>query len=139
MVFSTKGREPLLDENILPRLHRYIGGIVRKRGGMMEAAGGTGDHVHLLFRLNADTAIADMARFVKANSSKWISQTFPGKTDFAWQTGYGAFSVSASQAAAVRRYIERQKEHHRRVSFQEEFLDFLEKHGVEYDERFLWK
>jgi REP element-mobilizing transposase RayT len=139
MVFSTKNRELFMDEDIQPRIHRYIGGIARKHGAVVEAVGGTEDHVHLLFRLDADTSVAEIARLVKSNSSKWIHETFPRKTAFAWQTGYGAFSVSASRSATVKRYIERQKEHHRKVSFKEEFLDFLKKHGVEYDERFLWK
>jgi putative transposase len=137
MIFSTKNREPLIEADMESRLHKYIGGIVRKHGGALETVGGMEDHVHLLMRITPDVSVADLARLIKTNSSKWIHETFPRKAAFGWQRGYGAFSVSRSQTDSVTAYITRQKEHHRKISFKEEFLDFLKKHGVEWDERYI--
>jgi putative transposase len=138
-IFSTKNREPFIASESQNHLWGYIGGIVRRRGCVLRAVGGVEDHVHLLLSLKADVSVAEIVRDVKANSSKWFRAACPANRFFAWQSGYGAFSVSPSRAASVSSYIKRQKEHHRKVSFQEEFLDFLMKHGVSYDERYLWK
>ncbi len=136
VIFSTKDRRPLITPDLRQRLFDYIGGIVRKNNGQLLAAGGTADHVHLLVALHPQTAVADMVRLIKANASKWVRQTV-GKSDFAWQTGYGAFSVSHSNREDVRRYIATQEEHHQRVSFDEEWVAFLKRHDIPYDERYL--
>lgn len=137
--FSTKNRAPLITPDIRERLYTYIGGIISNHNGRLLAVGGTPDHVHLLLSLHRDTSVAEVMRLVKANSSKWVRETHPARLDFGWQTGYGAFSVSHSNVPAVQDYIARQEAHHRRVSFQEEFVEFLKRHGVEYDERYIWE
>ena len=136
-IFSTKKRRRLLCENLLPRLYDYLGGILRNHDGHLLSAGGGEDHVHLLIELNASTPIAEAMRVVKAVSSKWIHETFPELRDFGWQTGYAAFSVSTSGVEEVTRYILNQKEHHRNRTFDEEYVAFLHRHGVAYDERFV--
>ena len=138
IVFSTHSRVPMIAEEMRPRLYEYVGGIVRSEGGVLAAMGGTADHVHLLVRWRPDRTISDLMRVVKSRSSGWIHETFPASAAFAWQEGYGAFTVSESQCDAVRRYIRGQEEHHRKANFQEEFLAFLHKHGITYDERYIW-
>ena len=101
--------------------------------------GGTSDHAHLLISAHPQSSVADLMRCVKTNSSKWIHQTFPNLAAFAWQAGYAAFSVSHSNRAQVQSYIRQQEEHHRSMSFEEEFVEFLRRHGVHYDERYLWQ
>jgi REP element-mobilizing transposase RayT len=135
-VFSTKNREPLILPDWRPDLHAYIGGIVRNRRGELIAAGGIPDHIHLLVRLTADRAVADAVRDIKAVTSGWRHEN--GDPRFAWQGGYGAFTVSKSMVETVSRYIDRQEERHRVQTFQEEFLDLLRRHGIDYDERYLW-
>jgi REP element-mobilizing transposase RayT len=102
------------------------------------AAGGMPDHVHLLVSLDRQVSIAETVRDIKANSSGWVHETFPGLSHFAWQAGYGAFAVSYSHMDRVKAYLAHQAEHHRRMTFQEEFITFLKRHGFEYDERFVW-
>ena len=140
-VFSTSGRLPLLNDAIRPEMHAYLGGILRRIDAAPIIIGGTTDHVHLLARLPADLAVADCLRVVKTNSSRWMNErwTKEGRRSFAWQRGYGAFTVSESKRAAVTRYIQDQEQHHRRISFQEEFLKLLTNHGVEFDERYIWQ
>jgi len=137
VVFSTKHRAALLGEPLRERLYEYIGGILRKEGDALLEIGGMPDHVHLLVRLKADRSVAAMARDIKASSSKWVHQTFSECQSFAWQTGYGAFSVSESQVATVRRYIQGQAEHHTRLSFKDELVALLRRHGIGYEERYL--
>jgi REP element-mobilizing transposase RayT len=139
VIFSTKNRVPTITADVQPRLYEYIGGIVRAHGGCLLAAGGMPDHVHLLVSLNRETSVAEALRLIKANASKWVHETFPHHRDFAWQAGYGAFTVSYSNRDNVRRYLARQVEHHRRQTFQEEFLALLRRHGLEYDERYVWE
>ena len=139
VVFSTKDREPLIVEARQPRLYEYVGGIVRKHGGVPLAVNGTEDHLHLFVRLRQDEALPDVIRDLKASSSGWMHKVFPDLKDFAWQRGYGAFTVSESQAGAVKRYVEQQKVKHREQGFEEEFVSFLRAHGVEFDERYLWQ
>ncbi len=139
VVFSTSGRLPLLGDAIRPEMHAYLGGILRGLEAVPIVVGGTADHVHLLARLPTDLAVADCLRVVKANSSRWVKERWPGRRAFAWQRGYGAFSVSESMRGAVIRYIQDQEQHHRRISFQEEFLKLLTNHGVEFDERYIWQ
>jgi REP element-mobilizing transposase RayT len=139
VVFSTKDREPLIVESLQPRLYQYIGGIVRKHGGIPLAVNGVEDHVHLFAKLRQDRALSDVVRDLKASSSGWVHKVFPDLKNFAWQHGYGAFTVSASRAEAVKRYVERQKVKHRGQGFKEEFVSFLWANGVEFDERYLWQ
>jgi putative transposase len=101
--------------------------------------GGAEDHVHILFAMRTEPSIAAMIAKIKANSSRWVHEEFPELSEFAWQTGYGVFSVSKSNTGDVERYITNQEAHHRHRSFQEELLGLLRKHGIEYDERYIWK
>ena len=138
-VFSTKNRVPLISADVQPRLFEYIGGILRAEGCVLVAAGGMPDHVHLLVSLDKQLSISEALRIIKAGSSRWVHDTFPDVlSGFAWQAGYGAFAVSFSHLDRVKAYLARQAEHHRRVTFQEEFIAFLKRHGIEYDERYLW-
>jgi REP-associated tyrosine transposase len=138
LIFSTKGRAQLINSEIEPDLHAYLGGIIRELGGVAVSINGTSDHVHLLVRLPANQSVADLARVIKTNSSRWVHERWPGHRQFAWQTGYGAFTVSESIAEAVRDYISHQREHHKKQSFQSEFLTFLRKNKIAADERYLW-
>jgi REP element-mobilizing transposase RayT len=138
VIFSTKNREPYLTPELQPRLYAYLGGILQPQKSVLLAAGGIADHVHLLISLGRELAIADAVRLLKANSSGWIHDTFPDRQVFAWQVGYGAFSVSYSNLKVVKRYIANQEKHHRRRTFQEEYREFLVKHDVEFDERYVW-
>jgi len=137
-VFSTKDRVPLVVNECRERLYPYLGGIAREIDAKALIIGGTADHVHLLLSLPPTLCVADALRDLKANSSRWVHETWPDRRDFAWQTGYGAFSVSESQRDAVARYIESQVEHHKRRTFQEEFIALLKKHRIPYDERYIW-
>ena len=139
VVFSTKDRAPTLDSELKPRLFAYIGGIVRELGGTALLINGPADHVHILMLFPAKIALSEMMGKLKANSSGWVHREFPAKRAFAWQTGFAAFSVSLSQKQAVLDYIAGQEEHHRKLSFKEEFIAFLQKHGVEYDEKYIWE
>lgn len=138
LIFSTKNRLPTLSDAVRPRLCDFIGGIVRHDGGVLLAAGGTDDHIHLLASISKQKSISESLRSIKAGSSGWIHRTFPEMANFQWQAGYGAFSVGHSALARVTSYIANQKEHHRSVSFQEEFLEFLRRYGVAFDERYIW-
>jgi putative transposase len=136
LIFSTKQRKPLIEPDIRSSLFAYLGGIVREMRGTALIVNGTCDHVHMLIRIRPANSIADIARIVKTNSSGWIRKK--GHKDFGWQAGYGVFSVSESSVPAVTRYIATQEEHHRKRSFQEEFVAFLKKNKVAYDERYIW-
>ena len=137
IVFSTKDRHPFIADAWRGRLHEYLGGLIRAAEAIPEAVGGTADHVHLLVGLRATHALATLVQDVKQASSHWIHETIAVK-NFAWQPGYGAFTVSVSNCAAVREYIANQIEHHRTKTFQEEYVTFLNKHDVAYDEKYLW-
>jgi putative transposase len=137
IVFSTKNREPFLTPELVERLYPYMGGILREMKAPLLQAGGIEDHIHLLVSLGRENAVADLVRVLKSNSSRWIHETFPERS-FAWQTGYGAFAVSYSNLDVVRAYIRNQAEHHRSRSFQDEYRDLLRKHGIEWDERYVW-
>jgi putative transposase len=138
LIFSTKNRALTIKPDLQDRLYAFIGGIVRDERGMLLCTGGTPDHVHLLVRWRTDAPIADLLRNMKSRSSKWLHETFAELGTFAWQTGHAVFSVSQSQCEHVRRYISDQAEHHRVKSFQEEFVEFLKAHEIEYDERYIW-
>ncbi len=139
VIFGTKHRQPYITPELQHRLYDYIGGIVRRENGDLLSAGGTSDHVHLLVSLHARATLSDTLRVVKTNSSKWIHDTFPDRRAFAWQSGYGAFTVSHSNLAHVKRYIAEQKAHHAGRTFEEEFVAFLERHGLGYDPQYLWR
>ena len=139
VIFSTRERAPLIADAIREELHGYLAGIVRELRATPIMIGGVADHVHMLFRSPADLAIADCVRVVKTNSSRWVKKKWPERWNFGWQGGYGAFSVSESNRARVIRYIKRQHEHHRKMTFKEEFISFLKKHNVEFDERYIWE
>jgi len=121
LIFSTKNRLPLITTDVQPRLYEYTGGILRSEKCVLLAAGGMPDHIHLLCSLNKELAISPALRVIKANSSKWIHETFPDHRSFAWQSGYG------------------QEKRHRTTTFQEEFVAFLQRHRIEYDEQYLWE
>ena len=139
VVFSTKERTPLITEPYQPRLYEYIGGTIRGLGGVALEINGVEDHVHVLAKLRQDKALSDVLRDLKANASGWMHEVFPELKDFAWQNGYGAFTVSASQVEAVRHYIANQKVHHQKQSFEDEFVQLLKLHDIEFDEKYLWK
>lgn len=137
IVFSTKNRQPLITRELQPRLFEYIGGILRNSSSPLIAAGGMPDHVHLLISLGRTLAVADAVRLIKSNSSTWIHDELRMR-EFQWQTGYGAFAVSYSNIDAVKEYIANQEEHHRVRTFQDEFREILRRHGLEWDERYVW-
>lgn len=137
-VFSTKNREPWLSPAVRQRLFPYLGGIARQNGMKALAVGGVSEHVHLLLSLSRELSVAEAKKLIKGPSSKWLHETFPQLVGFAWQEGYGAFSIGVSQTSETCRYIEGQEEHHRKVSFQEEYRAFLKRHNVPYDERYVW-
>jgi len=136
LIFSTKLRKPLIDPDIRSELFAYLGGIVRELRGTALIVNGTCDHVHMLIRIRPAQSAAEIARVIKANSCGWIRKK--GHKEFARQSGYGVFSVSESNISALTKYIAMQDEHHRKRSFQEEFVAFLKKNNVAYDERYIW-
>lgn len=136
-VFSTKHREPWFSATDLPRLHAYLGGVVRGLGGKPHAVGGVADHVHLLAGLKPTLAVADVMRQVKADSSKWIRQEWH-RAAFSWQEGYGAFTVGAGDLERVRAYVLGQEDHHRVRTFQEEYVAMLQRGLVIFDDAHLW-
>jgi putative transposase len=138
IIFSTKNRLPQLSPELAARLFPYMGGIIKERNSAALIINGPADHVHLLLSVPPTESLSDLLRTVKTNTSRWVHEQFPASRGFGWQAGYAAFTVSGSRAAAVKHYIAGQQEHHRRISFQGEFLLFLRKHGVAYDERDLW-
>jgi len=138
-VFSTKDRHPFLrDKGLREELHRYLGGILAKLQCQPIMVGGVEDHVHLLCALSRTLDAASMVKEVKRGSSLWIKTRSPDLSNFAWQNGYGIFSIGYSQIEAARTYIAGQEEHHRKVSFQDEFREFLRRYEVEFDERYVW-
>lgn len=136
-MFSTKERRPWLKDERLTECCRYVGGIVRELKGTLLDANGAADHVHLVALLRPTMAISDVLQEVKGSSSKWIHGTFAELRDFSWQDGYAAFSVSKSAVPDVLTYVRDQEEHHRRMSFQEELMALLDRHGVEYDPKYI--
>ena len=138
-VFSTKDRRPFIrDKSLHEELHRYLDGILTNHDCQPLAIGGVEDHVHILSTLARTCAPAEMVKEVKRGSSIWLKTKRPDLHDFAWQNGYGIFSVGFSQIETVRQYIAGQKEHHRKVSFQDEFREFLKRYKIDFDERYVW-
>ena len=134
-IFSTKERKKLIPQNEIQNLWAYMGGIARNTRVGLIIAGGMRDHAHLLFELPAKADVADVVMTFKSNSSRWMRERH---RDFAWQAGYGAFSVSPSQIGIVKKYITNQAEHHKKRDFKEEFLIMLKKAGVDYDPRYIF-
>jgi putative transposase len=121
----------MIREDLQEKLHGYLGGIARENGIPALAVGGAADHVHLLLSLPRTVSVAKAVQLLKSGSSKWIHENFPGSKNFAWQEGYGAFSIGVSQRASTVKYIEAQAEHHKRISFADELKKFLTIHGIE--------
>ena len=137
-IWSTAGREPWIGDDWREPLHAYLGGIARNKNTKLLAAGGMHDHIHLYASLPSTITIADFVSTLKSNSSRWVHENFANRRGFAWHEGYGAFSVSKSEEPKVINYIRNQKEHHRKFTFKDELLRFLEKYQVQYDARYLW-
>lgn len=138
LIFSTKNRVAYLKPEIEQRIWAYLGGVARKHKMTALQIGGCDDHIHALVMAPATMAVSQIAQYLKGDSSKWIHGEFPTLQEFAWQEGYGAFTVSKSNLESVAAYIQKQRTHHQHRSFQEEYLELLKKHGVEYDERYVW-
>jgi len=136
-VFGTKDRYPFIDSKLELRLWPYLGGIARENRMKAIAIGGATDHVHGLLSLPGLMSFAKAVQLIKGGSSKWVHESFPEYRKFEWQEGYGAFSLSASQVPKAIAYINNQKEHHRKKTFHEEFLELLKKHGIEHDSRYV--
>ena len=137
IVFGTKNREPSIQKEWRLRLHEYLGGVVRGLDGIAEIIGGVDDHVHILASLNATHRLSDFMRELKRNSSIWVHDTL-GFREFAWQDGYSAFTVGHTQLRDVKRYIANQKEHHKKVLFEDEMRGFYRKYEVPFDEQYVW-
>lgn len=137
-IFSTKERYPFIYLEIELDLHAYMAGILHHKDCPVIIINGTTDHVHILCKLSRTITIAKLVEEVKKNSSKWIKTKSSECISFQWQSAYGVFSVSESKVKTVQRYIQKQKEHHQTVSFQEEFKEFLQAYQIEYDERYVW-
>ena len=139
LVFSTKDRFPFFtDPTMRDETHAYLGEVSKRVGCPTLIVGGVADHVHLLARLGREVQQSEWVKELKRVSNPWIKERLHNGGKFAWQAGYGAFSVSQSNVEEVRDYIRRQEEHHRKMSFQEEYRNFLRRHGVEWDEAYVW-
>ncbi|WP_442510644.1 IS200/IS605 family transposase [Novipirellula sp. SH528] len=143
IVYSTKYRKRTIrlewQDNLYGYVGGIVGGIVRDQKGTLLKIGGVEDHVHLLAKLSPTIAVSDVLRKIKSNSSKWINERSDVSTTFEWQSGYAAFSVSESQSPSVSDYIASQAEHHRKMTFEEEFLAILRKHNIEFDTRYVFE
>ena len=126
-------------ENDLERIHAYLGGIINNLGGIPIIVGGIDDHIHILTSLPKTMALTDFVRVIKADSSKWMKQLDRHYSDFSWQEGYGAFSVSPSLIEKTTKYIRNQAEHHKKRTFREEYKMFLDAYGIQYNERFVFE
>jgi putative transposase len=138
LIWSTKDRHPWLVDGIRKKTHAFLAGAVRKCDCEAYRVGGVADHVHLAVRFSRTLSVADLVKEIKMASSKWTKTQDPSLHDFAWQHGYGAFSVGMSQKETLINYIDNQEEHHRTHTFQEEYRIFLTKYGIHFDERHVW-
>lgn len=138
LVFSTKNRAPMITLKLRDRLYDYMGGIINGNEGLPIIIGGESDHVHILAALDKNQSVTKSIGIIKAESTKWIHQTFPDQLQFCWQAGYGAFTISVTGIKRVKDYINNQKEHHRKETFKEEFIHFLEVNHIPYDPRYIW-
>ncbi|MEZ5346222.1 MAG: IS200/IS605 family transposase [Pyrinomonadaceae bacterium] len=137
-VFSTKERRKLISPEIAERLYPYFGGIARKNKMKLIAVGGMKDHIHLLVSLPSTISISKAMQSLKGNSSKWMHETYPELKLFEWQRGYGAFSIGVSDLERTTNYINNQAKHHKNHSFEDEYLAFVRKNGLEYDEKYVF-
>lgn len=138
LIFSTKNREPMVPRHLHPTLHAYMGGILRELGCTALEINTEPDHAHLLFVLCRTASLSDTVGKIKTGSTNWLQEQLPILRNFHWRNGYGAFSVSQSSVAEVREYIRHQEQHHKAMTFQDEFRRFMNKHEMEYDERYVW-
>jgi putative transposase len=138
VIFSTKNREPWIVPALESRIWAYLGGIARQNDIVPVLIGGVEDHIHMLLAVPPSLSLSEALKRIKGGSSGWVKEAMPGCQSFGWQDGYGAFTVSKSQIPEVEDYIRNQREHHRIKSFQEEYRAFLDRHEIEYDERYLW-
>lgn len=138
LIFSTKHRQPFIDDAIEPTLHEYLGAVCKELECLPLVVGGYTDHVHILCLLSKKIALMDLLEEVKKRSSKWIITQGSGYSNFYWQGGYGAFSVNPAERDVVIKYISNQHEHHKNIAFQDEYRIFLKKYNVDFDERYVW-
>lgn len=138
IIFGTKTRQPFITAEIEPELFAYMGDTIKRNGGIPFLINGTKDHVHILCNMPRTVSLAKYIEEIKRNSSRWIKSKGVDYTDFAWQDGYGAFSVSSSKKKVVEKYIRDQKLHHKQLSFKEVLIRFFKEYGIQYDERYLW-
>ena len=138
VIFSTKNREPLLEKGIRSRLYPYMAELIRDKGSECYRIGGVEDHVHLAIRLSKTATLSKTISEAKTGTSRWLKEVSPKLSSLAWQEGYGAFSVSPKDLDSVVGYIDRQEEHHKKVTFQDEFRKFLKQYKVDYDEEYVW-
>lgn len=138
VVFSTKNRETTISDAIKPKLHGYLAQVARSMGCEVHIVGGVADHVHLAIDFPRTISVADVLKKLKGTSSRWIKEQGPEHTRFAWQVGYGVFSVSASHQAKLIDYIAHQEEHHRKITYQDELRTLMKKYGIKIDETYLW-
>ena len=139
VIFSTKYRKPRIDAAWQEELFAYIGGIIRGEKGHLIEIGGTPEHTHILAGFHPTKSVSEMLQHIKGNSSKWLNSEKRLQMKFEWQAGYGAFTVSMSQVPSVRKYIQGQEQHHRKMSFQDEFLAMLKRHQIDYDARYVFE
>lgn len=138
LVFSTKDRRPSIDDSVREELHKYAGGILRDLDSQSLLMNSVSDHIHVLFNLHRTKALSDVVMELKRGTSKWMKEQGSQHSNFYWQAGFGAFSVSQSNVKSVEEYIAKQAEHHAKQSFQDEFRAFLRRHEVEFDEKYVW-
>ncbi|MDP1879471.1 MAG: IS200/IS605 family transposase [Parachlamydiaceae bacterium] len=139
LVWSTKERRPLILPDFKKALYEYMAGIFRSLKCYCLLIGGVEDHIHVCVEIPPSLNISDVMKTVKVSTTKWIKQNYVNCNDFEWQQGYGAFSVSTSNKNVLLEYIKNQEQHHKKVDFREEFLILLQKHGVKFEEKYLWK
>ena len=139
LIFSTKYRRKTIPAEFQEQLYQYIGGSIRKKNDVLLENGGIEDHVHIMAGFPATVTVSDMLQFIKSNSSGWVNDTIKPKEKFAWQPGYGAFTVSHSQKPVVQKYIQTQEQHHRTKSFENEYLKMLVAHGIQYDPKYVFE
>lgn len=139
IVFAVQGRQSLIHDNWEVRLHKYITGIVQQKGQKMICINGVTDHIHLLIGMKPSCSLSDLVREIKKSSNEFINQSKFTKLRFKWQEGFGAFSYSHSQLNQVADYIINQKEHHKKKTFKEEYVEFLEKFNIEYNDQYLFE
>ena len=138
VIFSTKKREPFIQQEVMSDLHSYMVGIARSHGSHVHEIGGIEDHVHLMISLPRTISIGKLLEEIKKGSSKWIKTKGGNYNGFSWQRGYGAFSIGQSSFDNLRKYIQNQKEHHKKLSFQDEYRSFLKKYNIDFDEKYVW-